>query len=162
MNEHNENMEALTPELSALDAGLAELGAADRAGAPSGLEGRIIAATSGLLAAPKPLQLVRTEPRGIIGRLSVKRLDWPMRAAAVIAVMIGGWAVINGSGGPGGAVPAQKGNAEAEQLLTIWSALEKTGASEKIQNLLMDAANLESLVVDNGLGETDTGEQENI
>ena len=166
MNEQNENMEALTPELTALDAGLAELGAAERAGAPSALEGRIVAATSGVLASrAKPvLTLVRPEPTGLIGRLSVKRLDWPMRVAAVIAVMIGGWAVIHGVRGVdrGVIVGPAKSSAEAERMLAIWSTLENSGASEQIQKLLLETANLQSMVGGDDLGEPDGADLENL
>ena len=85
MNEHNENFKALTPDLAALDAGLAELGASERACAPTDLEGRIIAATSGVVASStsKPLKLTAPEPKGVLGRLSVRRLGHEERSPGV-------------------------------------------------------------------------------
>ena len=170
MNELNESFEALPPELAALDAGLAELGAAERAGAPAGLEAKIIAATAGTLASPiraqPALKIAGREPKGLLHRLSVKRLDWPMRAAAVIAVMIGGFAVYNGANGPGSINRGPKqivgSEEDAERLLSIWSSLEKGTTAEKIQGLLLDAANLETMVGEDDFGVPDFTDQENI
>lgn len=161
MNEHNENYEALTPDLAALDAGLAELGAAERAGAPSELEGRIIAATSGVVVsnARKPLALAGKSDApartGVLGRLSVKRLDWPMRVAAVIAVMIGGWAVFNGVNGPKPAAPSFNPDEVFDYVFG------KTGTAEQIQNLLGEVSDLEMLI-GGGEHEPEIGDQESL
>ncbi|MBY0308059.1 MAG: hypothetical protein K2Q09_04885, partial [Phycisphaerales bacterium] len=131
----------LTPDLAALDARLNELGAAARADAPTALEDRIVHATGALLTGSG--KSPAAAPVGVIARLGLngRRLDWPMRVAAVISVMIGGWAVFHGINGvqrePVKPVPVD-GSAEAERLLAVWSALENTGAAEKLRGLWRD------------------------
>jgi hypothetical protein len=164
MNDHNENIQ-LPPELEALDARLADLGRAERATAPAELEARIVAATNAALAAHGPALRIapqtRAEPVGLLGRLSVRRLDWPMRVAAVIAVMIGGWAVIHGINGtqpsPTKLQPAQFNPDEVFDYV-----FARSGTSEQIQRLLLDTAQLETLVGGDDPGDPEIGDQENL
>lgn len=162
MNDHNEDIQ-LPPELEALDARLADLGRAERASAPADLEARIVAATSGTIAARGPALRIgpqtRTEPVGLFGRLSVRRFDWPMRVAAVIAVMIGGWAVVHGINGtqPSQSPPAQFNPDEVFDYV-----FGRSGTSEQIQRLLLETAQLETLVGGDDLGDPEIGEQENL
>lgn len=164
MNEQD-NIE-LTPELAALDAGLAQLGAAERAAAPAQLEGRIVASTEGLLR-PRVVHapVAGRAPHGgwLLKRLGGKRLDWPMRVAAVICVMIGGWAVFHGIGGvkTEGGKPPLDGKAEAERMLAIWSTIDNGGTAEKIQGLLKDAKSLEELLGSDDLA-PDLSDQESL
>ncbi|MFT3684838.1 MAG: hypothetical protein QM783_07900 [Phycisphaerales bacterium] len=160
MNEHEHN--ELTPEIAALDAHLDALGGAERAAAPAELEARIMSATSGLLKA-KPVA-APTPRTGVLARIGGRRLDWPMRVAAVISVMIGGWAVFHGIGGVKTETPKKQvvdGTQEAEKLLSIWSSLEGGGTAEKIQNLLIDAEKLQSLVRQDD-PETDLSDPESL
>lgn len=158
MNTDNDRNEALSPELDALDAQLARLGAAERAAAPASLEGRIGMATAGVFA-PKAGARAANEPKGVLGRLSVRRLDWPMRVAAVIAVMIGGWAVFHGVQGPG---PKAGASFDAEKIASILASWEKSGASEQIQKLLIDANSLETLIGSDDVGLGDPSDQESL
>ncbi|HZW06315.1 MAG TPA: hypothetical protein VFF65_04255 [Phycisphaerales bacterium] len=152
MKEMNNNQ--LPPELEALDARLAALGAAERAAAPASLEAEIFAATSGFGAAEAPAP--KPQPSGVIGRLSLRRLDWPMRAAAVIAVMIGGWAVFNGANGPKPAGPTFNPDEMFDYVFG------RPGTAEQIQHLLGDAANLDALIGGEDLGEPDVGDKESL
>lgn len=162
MNDHNDDIQ-LPPELEALDARLADLGRAERAAAPADLEARIVAATS--VAARGPALRIapetRAEPVGLFGRLSVRRLDWPMRVAAVIAVMIGGWAVVHGINGtqPG---PSKPPAAQFNPEEVFDYVFGRSGTSEQIQRLLLDTAKLETLVGGDDLGDPEIGDQENL
>jgi hypothetical protein len=157
---NNENNTNLPAELAALDARFAELGAAERAAAPAGVESRILAATAPVVVARVVIP-ARKEPVGVIGRLSIRRLDWPMRAAAVIAVMIGGWAVINGVNGPRTGSGPGPGPAplDPEKLANF---VFNSGPSEQLQRLLLETAKLETLMGDDDLNGPDGGDLETM
>ncbi|HYD01416.1 MAG TPA: hypothetical protein VEB22_09340, partial [Phycisphaerales bacterium] len=93
---------------------------------------------------------------GVIGRLSIRRLDWPMRVAAVIAVMIGGWAVFNGVNGPKPSSPTFNPDEMFDYVFG------RSGTTEQIQHLLMDASNLDVLIGGEDLGESDLGDKESL
>jgi hypothetical protein len=142
MNEQEFN-QSLTPEIVSLQAELDALGAAERSAAPRELEARIVASTAALAA-----QKASANRTGVLARIGGRRLDWPMRVAAVICVMIGGWAVFHGIGGVQSETnkPKVDGTQEAEKLLSIWSTLEGGGTAEKLQTLLKNAQDIEQLV----------------
>ena len=153
---NDQNHDNLPVELEELDARLSALGATERAQAPADLEARIMAATSGVIA---PAAAPRKEPIGVIGRLSIKRLDWPMRAAAVIAVMIGGWAVFHGADGPQrGPGPEHAVAIDPEKLANF---VFNSGPSEQLQRLLLETATLETLTGNDDLTSPD-GDQESL
>jgi len=150
------NSQALPPELEAIDRRLAHLGDAERAGAPVSLESRINAATTGVFAHRA------TPPRsGVLAHLGGRRLDWPMRVAAVIAVMIGGWAVIHGMGDNPAKAPSLNAQFNPDEVFEY--VFGRPGTTEQqIQRLLMDTAQLEDMIGGNDLGDIDTTDQEKL
>ncbi len=159
MIDQNHN-QPLPPELEALSARLDNLGAAERAGAPADLQSRIFAATTGVIAQPAtPLRLTQpaaADRTGIVGRLRMHRIVWPMRVAAVIAVAIGGWAAFNGFNGPKPTAPSFNPDEVFDYVFG------RSGTSEQIQRLLQDTAKLESLVGSDDFGVPDMNDLESL
>ncbi|MDP1660827.1 MAG: hypothetical protein Q8L55_02830 [Phycisphaerales bacterium] len=159
MNDQNNN-QPLPPELEALGARLDDLGASERACAPADLQSRILAATTGVIAHPAPTLRLTQQPAanrtGLVGQLRLRRIVWPMRVAAVIAVAIGGWAAFNGFNGP---KPTQPSFNPDEVFDYVFG---RSGTSEQIQRLLQDTANLESLVGSDDFGVPDMNYLESL
>lgn len=159
MNELNNN-QPLPPELESLCARLDDLGASERACAPASLQARILSATEGVISRPaQTLRLTETDSvgrSGLIGHLRIRRIVWPMRVAAVIAVAIGGWAAFNGFNGPKPTPPSFNPDEVFDYVFG------RSGTSEQIQRLLLDTANLESLVGNDDFGVPDMNYLESL
>jgi len=161
MNDRHDN-QSFPPELEAIDRRLDGLARAEREAAPAALEARICAATAGSFAARG---LVRTHEAagargGVLARLGGRRLDWPMRVAAVIAVMIGGWAVVHGIDGTPAKGPSLNAQFNPDEVFEY--VFGRQGTTDQIQRLLLDTAQLEDLVGGNDLGDIDSSDQESL